>query len=118
MEAHKFHPGEGQFVPPDLTPEEPHAPPMHWGTFLKSWPLRETVSVARSTLVAGSFQILREPSVDAPVAIGQVPTGLVVIACAPVDDTTTWVMVAATSTISGTAEQLRNAVREEISKLV
>jgi hypothetical protein len=105
-------------VPIDLSPDQPSHPALHWGTFVRNEALNDVLSLARGEVEGAGFQILKEPNVQAPVVIGQVPTAIVIVSCATVGDRQTWVMVAATSTDSSTAEKYRNLVREQITSAV
>jgi hypothetical protein len=115
---HPFHPQDEHIVPIDPSPGQPAHPALHWGTFVRNEALNDVLSLARGEVEGAGFQILSQPSVQAPLVIGQVPTAIVLVSCATVGDNQTWVMVAATSTDPSTAERYRNLIREQITRAI
>ena len=98
------------------TPEQLPVPPLYWATFTKPWPLNDTISAARATLIGvdALIQIRFEPGIDHPVVIGELPSVAIFVICAAIDASTTWVMVEAVSQDAGMALHFSNAVRDDL----
>jgi hypothetical protein len=101
-------------------PPEPSAPHYHWGAIKSAFTLGEVLGIAARAMRDEGLDIHFDPGRDerTPVLIGSTSQVLVFIGCGSVDHGDSWVMVAAASSDSGTAEGFRNRIRERIAKTI
>ena len=94
-------------------------PLAHWGTFQKNFSLTDCLGVAEQAMGQRAYQIFDSArDGDSFSVIGGDTEVLVIVVCIPLTDSSTWVVVFASSNNSDLAAAARSQIREHIQKSV